>query len=70
MKILARDIPANAQKLRFGVAHVGHPEILVELSAALRDRWGDVELLTAAASPVIANHVGLGAWAVAYMVED
>jgi hypothetical protein len=70
MKILEREIPPRVQKVRFGVAHVGRPEIVEEVSAELRGRWGDVEILTAAASPVIANHVGLGAWAVAYMVED
>ncbi len=71
MELLSRLVPSRATRLRFGVAHVGCPEILPEVSEALRSRYGaDVEILTAAATPVIATHTGIGAWEVAYMVED
>ena len=33
-------------------------------------RYGDVEILSAPVTPVIATHLGVGAWGVAYMVED
>jgi fatty acid-binding protein DegV len=29
-----------------------------------------VEILSAPATPVIATHLGIGAWGIAYMVED
>jgi fatty acid-binding protein DegV len=29
-----------------------------------------VEILTAPVTPVIATHLGIGAWGLAYMVED
>lgn len=63
-------IPPGAKKLRFGVVHVGYPEIVEEVSAALRARYGDVDVLGGPAAPIFATHVGLGAWCLAYMVED
>jgi len=41
------------------------------VSNALRARYGKhVEILTAPATPVISTHLGIGAWGVAYLVED
>jgi len=70
MEILRREIPERARKVRFGVIHVGRPEIVEEVSRALRGEYGDVEILSASATPVLATHTGHGAWAVAYLVED
>ena len=70
LDILRKEIPDRARKVRFGVIHVGCPEIVGEVSAALQQEYGDVEILSAAATPVIATHTGIGAWAVAYLVED
>jgi DegV family protein with EDD domain len=70
LEILRREIPNRAEKVRFGVIHVGRPEIVEEASQALREEYGDVEILSAAATPVLATHTGHGAWAVAYVVED
>ena len=40
------------------------------VTEGLRDRWGrDVEILASPATPVLATHLGLGAWGVAYLVE-
>jgi fatty acid-binding protein DegV len=52
------------------VVHIGRPEIVAEVSEALVQEYGDVEILSAPATPVIATHVGHGAWAVAFQVED
>jgi len=70
METLRREIPERARKVRFGVIHVGRPEIVEEVSRALRGEYGDVEILSASATPVLATHTGHGAWAVAYLVED
>jgi DegV family protein with EDD domain len=71
MGLLRSSIPSHVERVRFGVAHVGCPEVLDEVSQALRARYGeDVEILTAAATSVVATHVGVGAWEVAFMVED
>ncbi len=67
---LAAKIPENA-KVRFGIVYVGDSEIVDQVSGALRSRYGyDTEILVAPATPVIATHLGIGAWGVAFMVED
>jgi len=71
LRILREQIPSEARKVRFGVVHVGMPEIIDEMTRALRSEYGKgVEVLSAPATPVIATHLGIGAWGVAYMVED
>ena len=71
LRVLRRQIPASARKVRFGVVHVGMPEIVDEMTRALRSEYGqDVEVLSAPATPVIATHLGIGAWGIAYIVED
>ncbi len=67
---LRHRIPSDVRKVRFGVIHVGCPEVLPRVSEALRREYGDVEILTAPATPVLATHTGVGTWAIAYMVED
>lgn len=63
-------IPPDATKLRFGVVHVGYPEVVSRVSDLLRERYGPVEILSAPATPVISTHVGIGAWGLAWMAED
>jgi fatty acid-binding protein DegV len=70
MEQLRKLIPAEAERVRFGIAHVGRPEIVPKVTAALRAEYGDVEILSAPATPVLATHTGIGAWAVAFLVED
>jgi len=49
---------------------VGIPEIISEVRELLVARYGEVEILSAPVTPVIATHIGSGAWGLAYMVED
>lgn len=64
-------VPPGAGRVRFGIVHVGRPEVVGRLSDRLRDRWGaDVEILSAPAAPVLATHLGPGAWGLAWLVED
>ena len=63
-------IPAAARQLRFGVIHVGCPEKAESFAQQLRDEFGDREILITPASPVLATHLGPGAWGVAYQLED
>ncbi len=67
---VAARIPDSAEQVRFGIAHVACPEILDEVREGIVERYGDVEILTAPATPVISTHLGVGAWGLAYMVED
>src|SRR5690606_28540130 len=63
-------IPAAARQRRFGVIHVGCPEKAESFAQQLRDEFGDREILITPASPVLATHLGPGAWGVAYQLED
>lgn len=65
-----REGVGNARRVRFGIVHVGYPEVVRTVSEALRREFGEVEILSAPATPVIATHIGPRAWGVAYMVED
>jgi DegV family protein with EDD domain len=70
LDILEQTVPRDARQLRFGVVHVGCPEIVPRVSAALAERYGEREVLTAPASPVLATHLGPGAWGLAWQLED
>ncbi|MDH3222869.1 MAG: DegV family EDD domain-containing protein [Gemmatimonadota bacterium] len=71
LDMVAREIGPDPGRVRFGLVHVGAPEVLTPVEAELKERFGsDVEILTSPATPVIATHLGIGAWGVAYMVED
>ena len=63
-------IPATAEKLRFGVVHVGCVEKAEELKGLLRREFGEREIMIAPASPVLATHLGPGAWGLAWQLED
>lgn len=67
---LAAEVGPTPAKIRFGIIHVGAPDVVTDVRARLIERWGDVEILSAPATPVISTHLGTGAWGVAYMVED
>ena len=60
----------SAREFRFGVVHVDAPERAEEVRDALIDRFGPRDVLVSPATPVIATHIGRGAWGVAYQVED
>ena len=71
LRILREQVPADAEKVRFGVVHVGLPEIVDPMVRELKSAYGShVEVLTAPATPVISTHLGVGAWGIAYLVED
>lgn len=71
IEAVAQRVGPQPGKIRFGVVHVGCPEVLDEVSGILRAQYGaETEILTAPATPVISTHLGIGAWGVAYMLED
>lgn len=71
LRVVRNQIPAGAEKVRFGIVQVGIPEVVPEITQALRVEYGDhVDVLSAPATPVIATHTGTGAWGVAWLVED
>lgn len=72
MRLLEENVPPDsARSVRFGIAHVACEEVLEPVAAALRSAYGDdIDILTAPATPVLATHIGPGAWGLACMVED
>ena len=67
---IAAAIPPHAKRVRFGVVHAAAPEVAAGLTRELAARYPGAETLVAPVTPVIATHLGAGAWGVAYMVED
>jgi hypothetical protein len=70
LRILRKHIPADVQRVRFGVVHVGVPEVVEGIARQLRAEYGEhVEILVAPATPVIATHTGIGTVGIAFLVE-
>ncbi len=67
---MAQEMGRVPERVRFGIIHVGIPGIVPEVREFLVERYGDVEILNAPITPVVATHLGIGAWGIAYMVED
>jgi len=68
---ISNRVPPGSARVRFGIVHVSRPEVVGVISERLRERWGeDVEILSSPAAPVLATHLGPGAWGVAYLVEE
>jgi uncharacterized protein len=70
LELLAERIPTDASRLRFGVIHVAAEETAHQVAEALRERFGEREILVAPATAVIATHTGAGTWGIAYQLED
>ncbi len=67
---VASRIPDGAH-VRFGIVYVGDDAIVGPVSDELRARYGrSVEIVTAPATPVLATHLGPGAWGLVFLVED
>jgi uncharacterized protein len=69
LEILERKVP-RGRKVSFGIMHIGAPEVVAPLTREIRARYGRVDVVTAAGTPVIGTHAGEGAWGIAYLVED
>lgn len=66
---LARRVPADARRLRFGVVHADAPEAARRLQAELQRRYRPVDCLVCPVTAALGVHAGPGAWGVAYQVE-
>ena len=56
--------------VRFGIAHADAPEVAERLRAALVAAYRPRDCFVSLATGVLGTHVGPGAWAVMYQIED
>jgi fatty acid-binding protein DegV len=56
--------------VRFGVAHTEAPEFAERVRTALVAAYRPRDCFVSLATGVLATHVGPGAWAIFYQVED
>jgi DegV family protein with EDD domain len=70
VRTLAEQVPPGTRKVRFGIIHVGRPEIVDRVGDMIRAQFGQVEILSSPATPVISTHLGAGGWGAGFMVED
>lgn len=60
----------EAERYRFGVVHFAAEEWMRQIVEDLNRRYEPVEIICGAATAAIGVHVGPGAWALAYQIED
>lgn len=67
---LRERIPDVARSVRFGIVHVGCLEKAESFAEDLRATFGEREIIITPASPVLATHLGPGAWGWPNQLED
>ena len=67
---LDRRLTPRPRVLRFGVAHADAPEVAERVRDALVAAYRPRDCFVSLATGVLASHVGPGAWAIFYQVED
>jgi DAK2 domain fusion protein YloV len=70
LALLDRRLTPRPKVIRFGVAHAEAPEMAERMRNALVAAYQPRECFVTLATGVLATHVGPGAWAVFYQVED
>jgi hypothetical protein len=70
LALLEERVPRTVGRVRFGIIHVDLPDIVEVMTAELRARYGEREILVTSVTPVIATHIGPRAWGLAWQVED
>jgi DegV family protein with EDD domain len=70
LELLEQRLVPRPRQVRFGVVHAEAPEVAKRVRAALVAAWEPRDCFVSLATGVLATHVGRGAWAVFYQVED
>ncbi len=68
--LLDQRLTPRPERFRLGVVHVDAPEVAEEVRSAMVARFAPRDCLVSPATAALATHVGAGAWAVFYQVED
>jgi uncharacterized protein len=70
LSLLERRLTPRPRAVRFGVAHADAPEMAERVRTALVAAYQPRDCMVSLATGVLGTHVGPGAWAVFYQVED
>ncbi|MEO8294203.1 MAG: DegV family protein [Gemmatimonadota bacterium] len=70
LSLLEKRLSPRPKAVRFGVAHAEAPEVAERVRTALVAAYQPRDCFVTLATGVLGTHVGPGAWAVFYVVED
>lgn len=70
LSLLEKRLTPRPKAVRFGVAHADAPEVAERVRTALVAAYQPRDCFVTLATGVLGTHVGVGAWAVFYVVED
>ncbi len=70
LALVDKALTPRPKAVRFGVAHAEAPEIAERVRTALVAAYRPRDCFVALATGVLGTHVGLGAWALCWQVED
>lgn len=70
LALLEKRLTPRPRQLRFGVAHTEAPEMAERVRTALVAAYQPRDCFVTLATGVLGTHVGPGAWAIFYQVED
>jgi fatty acid-binding protein DegV len=70
LSLLDQRLTPRPKVVRFGVAHADAPETAERVRTALAAAYQPRDCFVTLATGVLATHVGPGAWAIFYQVED
>ena len=70
LSLLEKRLTPRPRAVRFGIAHAEAPEVADRVRTALIAAYQPRDCFISLATGVLGTHVGSGAWAVFYMVED
>jgi DegV family protein with EDD domain len=70
LSLLEKRLSPRPHAVRFGIVHAEAPEVADRLRAALVAAYRPKDCFVALATGVLGTHVGFGAWAVFWQVED
>jgi DegV family protein with EDD domain len=70
LALLEQRLTPRPAVVRFGVVHTGAPEVAERVRTALIAAYQPRDCFVTLATGVLGTHVGTGAWAIFYQVED
>jgi DegV family protein with EDD domain len=70
LALVEKELTPRPKVIRFGIAHADAPEVAERVRTALVAAYRPKDVFVSLANGVIGTHVGPGAWAVFYQVED